>query len=114
MKFSLLSLLAVSAAATSVRDLFEEFKAKHGVAYRSTDEHDHRFAIFAENVKENSRKNAILKAKGADEVHGVTKFSDLTQEEFEKMMLGGRYTAEDFPTLNIHSGNWRVADDATG
>ncbi|GMI55305.1 hypothetical protein ScalyP_jg4996 [Parmales sp. scaly parma] len=109
MKFTLAtSLVATVAASSSVDTMFAEFKAKHSVSYRSTFEHNRRATIFAANVKENSRKNAILRSKGKDEIHGITKFSDLEQAEFASMYLGGNWEAKDFPELTKFDGNFPV------
>ena len=109
MKFSSLSLLLVSVtstAAKSVRDEFAAFKKAHSVSYRSHAEHESRFTIFSENMKENARKNAVLREKGLDEIHGITKFSDMTVEEWRESYLGGKFT--EAPSFNVHSGNFTV------
>ena len=109
MKFSSLSLLLVSVtstAAKSVRDEFAAFKKAHSVSYRSHAEHERRFTIFSQNIKENARKNAVLRAKGHDEIHGITKFSDMTFDEWRESYLGGK--VPEFPSLEVHSGNFTV------
>ncbi len=49
----------------------------------SADEEESRFAIFVDNLAVIDARNA---AEGSD-IHGITKFSDLTQEEFASRYL---------------------------
>jgi cathepsin F len=58
-----------------------------------------RFAIFLENLKMADLRNAQDTA-----VHGITKFSDLSQSEFESQFLGSK---------PIKSGNERVSFQGT-
>jgi C1A family cysteine protease len=89
MKFAVASILATAAATTALSTTeemlmsssFDAFKATHGKTYVD-EEHDKRFEIFKENVQMIAEKNAALKALGHDEIHGITRFADLTQEEF--------------------------------
>ena len=92
MKFTLAVSALVASVANALSDegtnfllaeRFESFKAEHGREYESEDEHNKRFEIFVQNVEEISRKNAELRKLGHDEVHGITRFADHSQEEFE-------------------------------
>jgi len=62
---------------------FQEFIQRHGKAYATPDEFQQRFTNFQASLKRINEKN--MKSKGA--VYGVTKFSDLTPEEFKQRML---------------------------
>jgi len=67
--------------------LFEDFKVTHGKKYSTMEEESKRFYIFVDSLKvADARNNAELKA-GGSAVHGVTKFSDLSQVEFETSYL---------------------------
>lgn len=81
---------AVSAATTlsssspeTLKDLFESFKADHRVFYSTMDEEMHRFGVFVNNLRLIDQRNE----KNDGSVHGITRFSDLTQEEFENTFL---------------------------
>ncbi|EYU27644.1 hypothetical protein ABFS82_03G064900 [Erythranthe guttata] len=65
---------------------FSLFKTKYGKSYATQEEHDYRFSVFKANLRR-SKRHQILDPSA---VHGVTKFSDLTPEEFEKSYLGLR------------------------
>jgi len=62
---------------------FEQFTQKYGKTYSSVSETVERYLIFAENLAKTEEWNKIE----GKEVFGVTKFSDLTQEEFKKTHL---------------------------
>ena len=94
---------------------FEAFKTKFGKEYATPAEHKFRFGIFRENLAIATARNAEGEAR-----HGVTKFSDLTQEEFKAMYLGYKAKADAFadaveeavlPKLKANSSNsidWRT------
>ena len=66
---------------------FEAFKNEHGKTYASSSEEASRFAVFTENMKIVDERNAAEKAMGGSATHGITKFSDLTQDEFSERFL---------------------------
>ncbi|XP_042010749.1 cysteine proteinase 15A-like [Salvia splendens] len=63
---------------------FTLFKSKYSKAYPTQEEHDYRFSVFKANLRR-AKRNQLLDPTA---VHGVTKFSDLTPEEFERNYLG--------------------------
>ncbi|KAL6524730.1 putative cysteine protease rd19c [Orobanche minor] len=63
---------------------FSLFKTKYGKTYATQEEHDHRFSVFKANLRR-AKRHQLLDPSA---VHGVTKFSDLTPDEFEKSYLG--------------------------
>ncbi|XP_059813682.1 cathepsin F-like [Hypanus sabinus] len=67
-----------------MRSDFEEFKVAYNKSYTGEEEENRRFQIFVENMK----KAQIFEEddKGTAE-HGVTKFSDMTDEEFNQFYL---------------------------
>eukprot|EP01059_Diplonema_ambulator_P035030 TRINITY_DN8136_c0_g1_i3.p1 TRINITY_DN8136_c0_g1~~TRINITY_DN8136_c0_g1_i3.p1 ORF type:complete len:333 (+),score=116.40 TRINITY_DN8136_c0_g1_i3:422-1420(+) len=67
------------AGGLDARTQFEAFKVKYGKAYSTADEEERRFAVFQQSL-------ARVAASG-NSAHGVTKFSDLTPQEFKKMYL---------------------------
>jgi len=66
--------------------MWESFKAEYGKAYDVGME-AYRFQIFVENLAVIDERNAAELAVGGEPVHGITKFSDLKQEEFEARYL---------------------------
>merc|ERR1712042_279805 len=91
MKLVLLSAcLALPAAATPERDsytqiLFAKFQQEHNKEYKTRAEHNHRFNVFAENVKKINEHNSA----GHSYQKGINQFSDLTDAEFKAQYLGG-------------------------
>lgn len=63
---------------------FKEFMEKYNKAYSSQEEADHRLRIFHENLKTAEKLQSL--DQGSAE-YGVTKFSDLTEEEFRSTYL---------------------------
>jgi C1A family cysteine protease len=71
----------------SLREHFALFEAKYEKAYASGEERESRFLTFVENLEQVIAKNAALRANGEDEVHGVTKFSDMSKADFARTYL---------------------------
>jgi len=84
---SVLGALAVSAAPVLTGDVmsaFMHFQKTFGKSYSDV-EFPQRLAIFSENLEKANKLNAQQVLQGGDAVHGVTKFMDLSQEEFRRM-----------------------------
>ena len=66
-------------------ELFDAWKARHGVAYDTAAEHEHRKAIFADNVHKINSHNVK-----ADQTFtmAINHLADLTAEEFKTRMTG--------------------------
>jgi len=74
--------------------LFLEFQAKYNKVYGSSAERAMRYAIF----KSNMAKARAWNQENLDPVFGVTKFSDLTAEEFrESHLLPTKMHKDQFP-----------------
>lgn len=96
MKYELFTTATVLAAASatslseapaeSLKMMWEDFKAEHQRAYETEDEEIHRFGVFRDFLKTIDRRNAEERAAGGSAVHGITRFSDRTQEEFERLL----------------------------
>ncbi len=67
--------------------LWEQFKKQHGKAYETMDEENFRFAHFVTNLRMIDERNNMEAKVGGSAIHGVTKFSDLSQAEFESRYL---------------------------
>jgi cathepsin F len=68
---------------------FRHFIRRYGKKYSGPEEHEHRFGVFKSNLLR-ALEHQKLDPRAS---HGVTKFSDLTQEEFRH-----QYTQEEFET----------------
>ena len=88
------SALSTEASNYLLADRFEAFKKDHGKVYETEEEHAKRLKIFEENINEVAKKNAL------NNVHGITRFSDLTQDEF-KFFLGVDHTIKPDPNAPI-------------
>jgi len=83
---------AVQYSEQEYQDMFTSFLAKHERTYAANDVEFHkRFNIFKENVQ---RAAAIGKMDPGAQ-YGVTKFSDLTPQEFRNMYLMPKKTPEE-------------------
>lgn len=73
-----------------VKELFEDFRTTHGKEYATMKEEMHRFDIFQNTLQVIDARNKAEKESGGSARHGVTRFADLSQEEFEAMYLDSR------------------------
>ncbi|XP_024392278.1 cysteine proteinase 15A [Physcomitrium patens] len=63
---------------------FESFMKDFGKVYHSVEEYEHRFGVFKSNLLKALKHQALDPTAS----HGVTMFSDLTEEEFTSKYLG--------------------------
>jgi C1A family cysteine protease len=84
----LLGLVATASAAISgdVMSAFLDFQKTYDKSY-SDAEYPKRLAIFSDNLERVNKLNAEHILIGGEAVHGVTKFLDLTPEEFKAIYL---------------------------
>ncbi|GMH87096.1 hypothetical protein TrST_g9991 [Triparma strigata] len=77
---------------------FEDFKKNHGKVYADIHEELERLALFLMNLE----KVALLNADLEEAIHGITKFMDWTDEEFQTLLgYDATGTAHDTtPTIN--------------
>ncbi len=66
------------------RSTFQQYKEDFGKSY-GLHEEESIFRVFESNLKVIDERNAREVAAGGEECHGLTKFMDVTQEEFNKM-----------------------------
>jgi C1A family cysteine protease len=86
--FILLALVVV-ASAMSDREAFQFFKNKYGKSYNKGAESASRFAVFQSNL----RAAEQLQAANPSALYGITKFMDLTPEEFRAQYANLNVTA---------------------
>jgi cathepsin F len=63
---------------------FEGFMKEFGKVYHTVEEYEHRFGVFKDNLLKALKHQALDPTAS----HGVTQFSDLTEEEFGHQYLG--------------------------
>ena len=71
-----------------VAALYESWLVHHGKAYNAIGEKERRFEIFKDNLRfidEHNRESRSYKV-------GLTRFADLTNDEYRAMFLGGRFS----------------------
>jgi len=82
----LVLLCVLLAIATAINDdQWTSFKAKYNRKYATPDEEIYRYTVFKKNLKKAAERQAQELPGGA--TFGVTKFSDLTEEEFRSKYL---------------------------
>lgn len=74
---------------------FHEFLKRFNKKYSGPEEHKRRFSIFKSNLLEAMHHQAL----NPTAIHGITKFSDLTEEEFSSMYLGLHQIPREYSTL---------------
>jgi len=72
---------------SGVTDAFGRFMKEYGKSYDSIEEYAKRLGVFAENMDRVAKMNAEHVLINGEAVFGVTKFSDLTPEEFKATYL---------------------------
>jgi hypothetical protein len=72
---------------TQQKYMWETFKKEHGRNYATMEEETQRFGFFMENMKVADLRNEKEAKNGGTAIHGVTRFSDLSQAEFESRYL---------------------------
>jgi len=78
---------AVVSAQLSIEDQFDAFVTTHQKSYPTRQQYVERQAIFQTNLAKAERLNFESLANGGDAAFGVTKFSDLTEQEFRETYL---------------------------
>jgi len=80
--------------------MWESFKRDHSRSYATMEEENQRFGHFLENLKVADLRNLKEKKAGGSASHGITKFSDLSQAEFEsRFLLADKSKKEKNPTV---------------
>lgn len=91
---------------TFIVNLFEEFKVKYNRKYETTDEEKLRYVYFRDFLRVIDERNG----NDTFAVHGITKFSDFSSEEFTRVSLGYKPNMNTITNainiqLNKYSGN---------
>jgi cathepsin F len=108
--FAVCAMAIIQTPKTSTLDQavqFEEFKLKYGKEYASAAENSMRFTHFKNSLK----RVELLNWKHGEPVYGVTKFSDLSPEEFRAMYLNAnikRTKPEDKQVIKLHEEDYDI------
>jgi hypothetical protein len=70
------------------QQMFDDFQTKFNKTYANTGEAEMRFGIFLSNLAEIDQRNALEASNNGTAIHGITIFSDMSQEEFVQQFLG--------------------------
>ena len=70
------------------RKLFAQFQEDWGKEYKGVQEEKARLKHFKDTLVLIDKRNAAEVEAGTDGLHGITKFADLSQSEFEEAYLG--------------------------
>lgn len=70
-----------------LKTMWSDYKLKWAKSYSTTEEEALRFNIFVDNLQVVDERNARELEMGGNAVHGLTRFSDLTQNEFRNFYL---------------------------
>lgn len=73
-----------------MRDIYDQWLAKHSVAHNGLGEKDRRFEIFKENLRFIDEHNALNRSYRL----GLNRFADLTNQEYRATFLGTRTDAK--------------------
>jgi len=75
------------ASPEQLKQMWENFKAENGKHYSTFDEETSRFNKFVSNLPIIDRRNLAERTSGGSALHGVTRFSDMSAEEFAQVYL---------------------------
>lgn len=77
-------------------DAFKSFKEQYKSLYGSPEEEAHRFQLFCMNMK---KIKTIQEAEKGSAIYGVTKFADMSEDEFRKTHLTPKWDLTPRPWL---------------
>lgn len=89
-------------------DDWSDFKEKYGKVYNGGEDEEQRKVIFGSNLQAAAAHNA----KGSSWTQGVTRFSDLTADEFRARYLGGFRPRGAGTELAVHRYSGAVLPDS--
>jgi C1A family cysteine protease len=81
------------------RYMFDTFVREYNKRYASADEERNRFQNFVENLKLADERNIVERKNNGTAVHGISRFMDLSQQEFKNNFLGSKRQEEDKSNL---------------
>ena len=70
--------------------MFDTFVREYSKQYSSPEERQSRFSNFVQNLKLADARNVAERKNNGTAVHGISRFMDLSQQEFSDNYLGAR------------------------
>ena len=70
----------------SIKMMWDAYKNDHGRRYATEGEEMVRYDNFKNSLKAIDQRNEAERVAGGSAVHGITQFSDMSQEEFERLL----------------------------
>jgi C1A family cysteine protease len=67
--------------------MWDQFKQEYGKSYSTESEESSRFSNFLSNLKLAEKRNAAEKMNNGTAIHGITKFFDMSEQEFTARYL---------------------------
>lgn len=92
------------------KKLWIEFKQSYNKTYSSFEDST-RFQIFVDNMKLADIRNEEDAKAGGTAIHGITKFSDLTQLEFQNKFLTAKATMKPNEIMRSNITLPRITED---
>ena len=77
------------------RYMFDTFVREYSKRYANADEEQTRFNNFVQNLKLADERNLAELKNNGTAVHGISRFMDLSQQEFEENLLGAKRSTQD-------------------
>jgi len=96
------------------KSMFEKFKNDYKVAYATPEEEMERFNVFVDNLKIWDERNIQEFINGGTAIHGVTKFADLSPEEFKAKYLRDAQIKPKYPPRTIIPKVEEKVEDESG
>jgi C1A family cysteine protease len=81
--------------------MWDQFKREYGKSYVTENEETTRFSHFLSNLQLAEKRNEMENLNNGTAIHGITKFFDLSEEEF-----AARYLRSD---VSMRTGNAKIA-----
>jgi len=71
----------------NLKYMFDQFKMEYSKKYATMEEESFRFQVFVDNLRIADDRNLLERLHGGSAQHGITRFSDVSQAEFESKYL---------------------------
>ena len=98
-----------------VTELFHNFKSTYKKEYVDEDEESNKLKHFKNYLSRVDERNQKEKEAGGTAVHGLTKFADMSHDEFKEKMLGyrkpeGKMSVKNLATVEKYTGSLKKVD----
>jgi len=94
--------------------MWEEFKRDHNRNYDTMEEEVERFGHFLNNLKLADERNRKEREMNGTATHGITRFSDMSQEEFVQKFLASKIEPSGAKVVDVPHYDLESSKDWTG